>query len=142
MEKPPIKLAFSAGGVVYRPTRSGVEIALIKTRKSWTLPKGLIEKGEKPEVAALREVEEETGLKVEIQKPLGSIEYWFFSPEEKVRYHKKVYFFLFKAVGGDLNNHDFEVEEARFFQPEEALNLAIYPGDKEILKRAFETLKA
>lgn len=140
MGKPPIKLAFSAGGVVFRSLGSEVEIALIKTRNSWTLPKGLIEKGEKPEIAALREVEEETGLKVELQNPLGSIEYWFYSPEEKVRYHKKVYFFLFKAIGGDINDHDFEVEEVKFFKPEEALNLVTYSGDKEILKKSLEVI--
>lgn len=140
MEKLPIKLAFSAGGVVYRRTLSGLEIALIKTRDAWTLPKGLIEKGEKPEVAALREVEEETGLKVELKGPLGSIDYWFYSPEEKARYHKKVYFFLFEAIGGNLEKHDFEVEEARFFKPEEALKLATYHGDREILKKALSAL--
>lgn len=140
MEKPPVKLAFSAGGVVFHRTPSGPEIALIRTKEAWTLPKGLIEKGEKPQEAALREVEEETGLKVEIKGSLGSIDYWFYSAEEKIRYHKKVYFFLFEAVGGNLENHDYEVEEVRFFSPEEALRLATYSKDREILKKALSAL--
>lgn len=139
MEKLPIKLAFSAGGVVFRRTSTGPEVALIRVKQSWTLPKGLIEKGEKPEVAAKREVEEETGLKVQLKEPLGSIDYWFHSAQEKVRYHKKVYFFLFEATGGDPENHDYEVEEVRFFRPEEALRYSTYPKDREILEKALSS---
>jgi len=53
---------FSAGGVVYRQTTHGPEVALIKANGRWSLPKGGIEKGEQPEAAALREIAEETGL--------------------------------------------------------------------------------
>ncbi|MEA2635403.1 MAG: hypothetical protein QOJ33_1179 [Chloroflexota bacterium] len=47
---------FSAGGVVYRQTAHGPEVALIKANGRWSLPKGSIEKGEKPEATALREI--------------------------------------------------------------------------------------
>jgi len=138
----PTKLAFSAGGVAYRNGPEGLEVALINVGKAWTLPKGLIEKGEKVEEAAKREVKEETGLQVELEKPIGTIEYWFASPKEKVRYHKKVYFFLFRVVSGNTAEHDYEVEEVRFFTPEEALKTLTYPKDKEILQKALNLLKS
>lgn len=131
----PLKFAFSAGGVVYRRGSFGVEVALVRNREAWTLPKGLIEKGEKPEQAALREVQEETGLLVEAKGKIGEIEYWYSSREEGVRYRKKVYFFLFELVAGDGREHDWEIDEVRFFPFNEAIERATYPKDREILER-------
>lgn len=54
----------TAGGIVYRHGKSGVEILLIADSKSrWTIPKGHIEEGETPRQTAEREIQEETGLK-------------------------------------------------------------------------------
>jgi len=140
--KLPLKFAFSAGGVVYRRGPSGIEIVLVRNREAWTLPKGLIEKGEKPEQAAIREVKEETGLLVEARGKIGEIEYWYVSHEEGVRYRKKVYFFLFEATGGDVSQHDWELEEVKFFPLAEALKTATYVKDKEIIQRGLELLDA
>ncbi|MGH2525158.1 MAG: NUDIX domain-containing protein, partial [Actinomycetota bacterium] len=68
----------SAGGVVYRRVQDDVEICLAarRTRRgdlAWGLPKGLIEREEAPEEAALREVAEETGLQAEIDQDLGTV---------------------------------------------------------------------
>ncbi len=96
--KYPIRWAFSAGGIVYRRQGLGLQVVLIRVRDAWTLPKGAIEKGEKSHSAALREVQEETGLEVEPQGKLGEIAYWFVNPQERVRTHKKVTFFLFEGT--------------------------------------------
>ena len=117
-----------------------MQVALIRVRDVWTLPKGAIEKGEKSESAALREVQEETGLEVEPQGKLGEIAYWFVNPQERVRTHKKVTFFLFEVLWSVLFGHDQEVDEVRFWPAAEALNAASYPKDREILQKALQAL--
>src|SRR6266516_3355207 len=69
---PKTRHEFSAGGVVLQPEDGGYEVALAsrRTRRgdlAWGLPKGLVESGEEPAAAAVREVLEETGLVAEIR---------------------------------------------------------------------------
>jgi 8-oxo-dGTP pyrophosphatase MutT (NUDIX family) len=133
----------SAGGVVIRTSQEGVEIALAsrRTRRGdlvWGLAKGLVEPGENPEQAAVREVQEETGLEAEIVRPLGDISYWFVWDGERVR--KTVSFFLMEAVGGDVAQHDHEMEEVRWFPLAEAVRAAAYKSERDVIKRAAEAL--
>ena len=104
----------SYGGVIFRKTMRGTRIALIarKGKTIWALPKGHADPGETPEQAALREVLEETGLTGDILKKIGDISYIFTVPEEKLKVHKKVTFYLMKHTGGSTKDHDFEVDEA------------------------------
>jgi 8-oxo-dGTP diphosphatase len=138
--KYPIRWAFSAGGIVYRLQGSALQVALIRVREVWTLPKGAIERGEKSESAALREVQEETGLAVEPQEKLGEIAYWFVNRQERVRTYKNVTFFLFEALSDDTSGHDREVDEVRFWPAAETLYAVSYPKDREILKKALQVL--
>lgn len=82
-EKMPVRTQNSAGGVVFRRSGPGFDVALVSVKggKVWTLPKGLINKGESPRETALREVAEETGLKGEIMDDLGEITYWYVAKE-------------------------------------------------------------
>ena len=133
----------SAGGVVTRRNDGEVDVALAarRTRKgdlAWGLPKGLVEKGEDPEQAALREVREETGLEAEILEPLGDISYWYVWEDERIR--KKVTFFLMEATGGDVSQHDHEMEEIRWFPLSEAVRKASYPSERTVLRRAADAL--
>jgi 8-oxo-dGTP pyrophosphatase MutT (NUDIX family) len=133
----------SAGGVVIRRHRGGVDVALAarRTRKgdlAWGLPKGLVEKGEAPEETAIREVQEETGLQAQILEPLGDISYWYVWENDRIR--KKVTFFLMEAVGGDMSAHDHEMEDVRWYPLDEARRRASYPSERDVLRRAAEAL--
>jgi 8-oxo-dGTP pyrophosphatase MutT (NUDIX family) len=133
----------SAGGVVTRQRGDGLDVALAarRTRKgdlAWGLPKGLVEEGEAPEQAAIREVQEETGLVAKILEPLGDISYWYVWEDERIR--KKVTFFLMEATGGDVSVHDHEMEDVRWFPLDEARRRASYPSEREVLTRAAEAL--
>lgn len=133
----------SAGGVVFRRRDTALEVALAarRTRRgdlAWGLPKGLVEAPESREEAALREVREETGLEAEVEGSLGSISYFYVW--EGVRIRKTVHFFLMRATGGDVSRHDREMEEVRWFPLDEAIGVASYRSEKEVLTRAAALL--
>ena len=74
----PTKRATSAGGLVYADRPDGRWVVLIAHRDTsgrlqWTLPKGGLEEGEDLEEAAVREVLEETGLRVQVGAPVGRV---------------------------------------------------------------------
>lgn len=134
----------SAGGVVYRRRGGGVEVALISVGEQgrWQLPKGLVGRGESPEEAALREVREETGLECEIVGALEAVEYWYFSKggPRRVRFHKRVHFYLMRYVAGDVSGHDDEVNEARWVEIEEAARTLAFKGERKALEEAREMI--
>ncbi len=130
----------SFGGVVYRRGEHGIEIVLVgrTTPRIWALPKGTPMSGESHEATALREVAEETGLVVRLVARLGDIQYWFV--ECGVRFHKTVTFYLMEAVGGDTSAHDAEYDEVEWFPAAEAIRLASYASEREIIQRGLDYL--
>ena len=133
---------FSSGGIVFKKSRLGARVALICRGGGtiWCLPKGRIEKGEKPEETALREVQEETGLTGSLVKKLGDIRYRYTSKEERTRFLKSVSFFLIRHTGGSTKEHDFEVDEAAWFSLEEAIRKLSYPSERRLMKKAMRLL--
>ncbi len=143
MTKPAlIKYLYSAGGVIFKKTGSMFEVALIATKNKtlWTLPKGIIDKNESAEMAAVREIQEETGLTGEIVVRLGEKSYWFYLKDENAKCKKTVTYFLIRYISGDTANFNWEVDEARWFPLEDAFNMLSYKSDKEILNKAKEKL--
>ena len=141
----------SSGGIIFRRNPhsthplekggyGGIEVALISVKegKVWRLPKGLRENGEGIARTAHREVKEETGLDGRIIKLIDHIQYFYAHKEagETKRFFKIVYFFLMEYTGGDVANHDSEVNECRWFPIDDAIKIVEYKDEKEILKKA------
>ncbi len=79
-------------------------------------------------------------MAAEIVDDLGKIDYWFYWKPEKVRYHKFVHFYLMRYSQGSVEDHDHEVEEARWFPLEEAERTVSYPTEAKILELAHKRL--
>jgi 8-oxo-dGTP pyrophosphatase MutT (NUDIX family) len=137
-----LKRQTSSGGVIYRKTGAGFDVALVSVKggRYWCLPKGLVDKGETPELTALREVREESGLTGRIIDKLGDITYWYFIQDKNIKCRKTVHFFLMEYVEGDTSDHDLEVDDAEWFPIETALNKISYRGDRGILEKASSML--
>ena len=140
-QKLPVQRAVSAGGVVYRRGPEGVEVVLCGRTEDgvWGLPKGTPNPGESLEEAALREVGEETGLQVAIERKIDTIEYWF--AREGVRYHKFVHHYLMVPVGGNTADHDWEYDRVEWFPAEEACKTLSYRNEVQVVRRAMVLLE-
>lgn len=130
----------SAGGVIFRRGR----ILLIRKRseKLWCLPKGQLEKGENLEQAALREMREETGLKLlEIEQKLRDIEYSYHWPQDDVNYRKRVTYFLTRASGNQKPELQGRFDKYKWCTEREAVKLLYHRNDINIAKMAFNILR-
>ena len=103
----------------------------------WSLPKGHIEEGETPEEAALREVQEETGIVSVIEKSLGVIDFWFMAGGKRI--HKTVHHYLFRESGGLLAAQESEVDEVAWFPLAEIVDRLAYPDEKKLIARTGAT---
>ena len=134
----------SAGGVAYRRADGGVEVALVRVppRSRWQLPKGIVEEGEASEATAIREVREEAGLATRSEGELETIEYWYVATRgrARVRYHKFVHFYLLAVVGGDVRDHDREVDEARWMSIAEAVERLAFANERRVVELATRRL--
>ena len=115
----------AAGGLVLR---DGLVAVVHRPRyDDWTLPKGKLDEGEDFEQAALREVEEETGLRCRIERTLGDATYTDHKDRAKlVRYYEM------RDQGGEFEPND-EVDELRWLSPEEAAGMLSYDFDRELV---------
>ncbi len=145
--KTPTATQVSSGGVIYREPGPGeVEVALIAYtgrggERVWCLPKGGVEPNESLEQTARREVWEETGLLGDVEERLGAIQYWYYGRQERVRYHKSVHFFLLRYREGQVEDHDREAEEVRWFPIGAALEALTYDNERSILLRASSAIR-
>ena len=141
-DRQPFERHVSFGGVVYRCQDHQPEVLLCGriSPKLWALPKGTPNPGESREETALREVSEETGLQVEIEAPLGSIQYWF--QHDGKRIQKRVHFYLMRPSGGRLDDHDPEFDHVQWFPIDEALHIMTHVTEKTVMERAKALIAA
>ncbi len=132
-----VRTATAAGGVVVRGSGDDLEVVLAGRTSdgTWVFPKGTPDDGESIEATAVREVREETGLDVSIVAPLGLTDYWFAVPGQRV--HKFVHFFLMRAAGGDVSQHDREYDDVRWVPARDARRMLSYQTYREVLERAI-----
>ncbi len=127
--------AHAAGAVPYRLRPKGPQMLLIHRPKyhDWSLPKGHLDPGETYKKAALREVEEETGIGGELSSLIGSIGY-------RVGRRRKVVRYYLLAVNGSKFVPNSEADDARWLSPRRAIDLATYERDRLVLARAADLL--
>lgn len=116
----------AAGGLV---VDDDGRVALVHRPKydDWTLPKGKLDRGESFEDAALREVEEETGLRCELGRELGSTRY-----RDSRGRPKLARYWEMRPLEGRFEPND-EVDELRWLEPDAAAELLTYERDRELL---------
>ncbi len=144
MKPASLKRQISSGGVIFKRHGEDFEVALISVKggRNWCLPKGLVDRGETPEVTAVREVREESGLSGKIVDGLGDITYWYYIPGENAKCRKTVHFYLMEYVSGSTSQHDLEVDGAEWLPIDAAIERISFKGDREILEKARQRLKA
>jgi 8-oxo-dGTP pyrophosphatase MutT (NUDIX family) len=153
----------SAGGVVIRRMPEGWQTAVIEPRKEpatesstktgkkksqkmlLALPKGLVDAEEEPEQTAMREVFEETGLRVSVIAKLGDIKYVYVrSWGDGARVFKIVSFYLLRYSCGTIDEIEpamrIEVKRALWLPLEEARRKLAYSGERTMVRRALEYL--
>ena len=125
----------AAGGVVWRLAADGVQVCLVHRPRygDWSLPKGKLERGEHPLLAAVREVAEETDARAVPQVRLPTVRY------RSEGRPKRVDYWSMRAVAGGGFQPDTEVDEVRWLPTDDAVRLVSYPHDAEVLA-AFAAL--
>jgi 8-oxo-dGTP pyrophosphatase MutT (NUDIX family) len=137
----------SAGGLVVDraapPARAAIIARLNRAgRVEWCLPNGHLEQGETPEQAAVREIEEETGIRGRVVRSLGTIEYRFSAEGRRV--HKLVHHYLLEALGGTLSiegDPDQEAIDVAWVPLQELGVLLTFPNERRIAREASALLE-
>jgi 8-oxo-dGTP diphosphatase len=119
----------AGGGLVVRGKGKDAEVVLVHRPRydDWSLPKGKLEPDESFEDGALREVEEETGLRCELGEELSPVRY-----RDKKGRRKIVRYWRMEAVGGEFEPND-EVDEIRWLSPKKARKLLDYEHDRRLI---------
>jgi len=161
----------SAGGVVLRQMSGVWQVALIEPQKSepkkngplkedkkpsktprkrtravLALPKGLVDPGEKPQAAAVREVREETGIIAEVVTKLADNKYVYVRTwGDGKRVFKIVSFYLMRYVSGEIDNLTsdmrIEVKQARWVPLAEAAKQLAYSNERKVVRQAQDYLE-
>ena len=115
----------AAGGLVIRESENGLEVLVVHRSQydDWTFPKGKCDPDEDDEACALREVEEETGLRCRLEREHATTSY----VDARGR-PKQVRYWLMRPVGGELAFHH-EVDDGRWVKPAQAAGLLSYERD-------------
>ncbi len=142
----PVVNETSAGGLVVDVV-NGQALGVVIARRNragrleWCLPKGHLEGEETAAEAAVREIEEETGIVGMVLRHLATIDYWFAGYDRRV--HKVVHHYLLSALGGTLtieNDPDREAQDAAWVPLEALPERLAYPNERRIVALARDVL--
>lgn len=146
----------SAGGIVLREMGAVWHVALIEPRRDeskrkqgraqLSLPKGLVDAGEKPALTAVREVREETGIIGEVVTKLADIKYVYVRTwGDGERVFKIVSFYLLRYISGQINEiapeMRIEVERALWVPLEDAGKKLAFGKERKVLEQARDYVK-
>lgn len=141
----------SAGGIVYKKMPNPYSLVpspylwLIcqhSQHKGWVFPKGFVgdkDKNESNEIAALREVQEEGGVKAKIITNKPIITNYQYEWEGKL-FKKTVYYYLMEYISGDPKDHDWEMSDAKFVSEDEVKKTLTYPSDIQAFEKILQGL--
>ena len=134
-EEPQVR---AAGGVVVRDGAGGTELLVVHRSRydDWSLPKGKLDPGESFEDAALREVQEETGVRARLGEELEAIRYRDHKGRDKL-----VRYWLMRVDDEGAFEPNEEVDELRWVSPATAAGLLSYPHDAELARAAEARLR-
>ena len=126
----------AAGGLVVREGKKGPELAVVHRPRydDWSLPKGKLDGDESFKQAALREVEEETGFRCELEEELRPVRY-----RDRKGRSKVVRYWRMRPVEGSFREND-EVDELRWLSPKKAIALLDYDHDRELVQELKRSL--
>jgi 8-oxo-dGTP pyrophosphatase MutT (NUDIX family) len=160
--KKAIKEERSAGGVVYRKNGQNYEFLIGKHSgyHKWVLPKGHIELGETEQETAVREVEEELGVRARIVNatPIKTIDYYFTADLDdsgtttrtvksyqeqggsKTKIHKSVVYYLMEVESED-HKPGWEMSESKWVSYAEGMEILVFESEREVFSEAGKQLK-
>ncbi len=132
----------SAGAVVFDFIEQSPVIVIYSRQNAtqWCLPKGKIEAGETPEQAAIREVQEETGLKGKILEPIEDIHYKYKDDKRCLELDKTVHFFLMRKQAIVSEQFDPEVESVEWLSIDQALGKLSFESERMVVKKARQLI--
>ena len=134
-----MKFEKSCGALVYRKNRSQIELLLIKNRYGghWSFPKGHVEGQETEIQTALREVKEETGIDINIQKGFRQmVEYY---PKPNIR--KQVVYFLGEAKTTQFKRQEEEISRIIWTEIHKAYHMVTFKNDRDLISIAMQNLQ-
>ncbi len=135
-----VKRVFSAGGIVIKIEDSVIKVLVTQHsgHHGWDFPKGHLEAGESSEQAALREVEEETGVRGKILEKVGQTQYFYFEESQKV--FKTVTFFLMEYISEGKASTAFEVSDKVWLPVGEVEKKLTFKDTKRLWEEAKEKI--
>jgi ADP-ribose pyrophosphatase YjhB (NUDIX family) len=138
-----VENSFSAGGVIIGP--KGLIVVTNQDNVAWSLPKGRLEPGEDERTAAVREIEEETGIKtLKFIEILGTYSRFKISKDgkgEEKTVKKTITLFLYKTKELELKPTDPDHPEARWVEPEKVSELLTHKKDQEFFREKLDIIK-